>query len=203
VLRRGVNETGSLPSLRVHSGMSADGPQREVRRRLTAGATPTAHSGRYADGSQRNCQGVPLPGTGAGRLRRAVRVLPVHSRQVAKGGAPRDPRQFPPTGRISGGSYEGSRHTSPDLGGVTLDLLAVKLQESASPNHAFDREFFGAWANLGLGGVGTLDARRVLRRQAPGLQHAIRHQSRLLWFGRLFSGTSRPTPGAWASRTRL
>jgi hypothetical protein len=57
-----------------------------------------------------------------------------------------------------GRSLDGARYTSPDLGGVTVDLIAVKLQESSSPNHPFDGEFFGSWANLGLGSAGTLDA---------------------------------------------
>jgi hypothetical protein len=61
-----------------------------------------------------------------------------------------------------GRSFDGARYTSPDLGGVTLDLLAAKLQESTSPNHPFDGEFFGAWANVGLGGAGTLDAWTLL-----------------------------------------
>ena len=61
-----------------------------------------------------------------------------------------------------GRSFDGARYTSPDLGGVTLDLLAVKLRESTSPNHPFDGEFFGAWANVGLGGAGTLDAWTLL-----------------------------------------
>lgn len=57
-----------------------------------------------------------------------------------------------------GRSFDGARYTSRGFGGVTMDLFAMKLQESTSPNHPFDGELYGAWANRELGGRGSLGA---------------------------------------------
>jgi hypothetical protein len=56
-----------------------------------------------------------------------------------------------------GRSFDGLRYTTPSLGGMKVDVFAMKLQENTSGTQDWESSFAGAYGTLPLGEDGSLD----------------------------------------------
>ena len=54
-------------------------------------------------------------------------------------------------------SFDGARYTTPALGKVRLDVFGMKLRDETAGTQEFDSNFLGAWGNLDMEEIGSLD----------------------------------------------
>jgi hypothetical protein len=61
-----------------------------------------------------------------------------------------------------GRSFDGFRYTTPSLGGMKVEIFAMKLREDTSETHDWESSFAGAYGTLPLGDAGSLDVYGLL-----------------------------------------
>ncbi len=61
-----------------------------------------------------------------------------------------------------GRSFDGFRYTTPSLGGMEVEIFAMKLREDTSETHDWESSFAGAYGTLPLGDAGSLDVYGLL-----------------------------------------